>query len=213
MRIVGRFPTTSEAAILSPVNATGTVIELLEAHSRDGGVPDAPAGVGPMVQRSPTAPGLADADGQALFGFVRRLGLSDAQADDAVQETFARLLAEYRRGIVIANPRAWAFRAIYRLAMDEYRLVRRVRLLAERLIDHGGEAARSDMTDRIAVWTEVGRLPERQRQVIYLRYRADLAYEEIGQTLGITSSAARSHATQALERLRTALDTGIEEMS
>ncbi|MCV0377580.1 sigma factor, partial [Microbacterium sp.] len=62
--------------------------------------------------------GLADGDVQALFGFVRRLGLSDAQADDAVQEVHARLLVEYRRGIVIANPRAWAYRSIYRLAMD-----------------------------------------------------------------------------------------------
>jgi RNA polymerase sigma factor (sigma-70 family) len=157
--------------------------------------------------------GLADADAQALFGFVRRLGLSDAQADDAVQETFLRLLTEYRRGIVIANPRAWAFRSIYRLAMDEYRLVRRVRSLVGRLADRGGNATRPDLTDRIAVWTEVGRLPERQRQVIYLRYRADLAFEEIGQTLGITSSAARSHATQAVERLRAALDPDIEELS
>jgi DNA-directed RNA polymerase specialized sigma24 family protein len=47
---------------------------------------------------------------------------------------------------------------------------------------------------------------------MYLRYRADLAYEEIGQTLGITSSAARSHATQAVERLRAPLDTDIEEL-
>jgi DNA-directed RNA polymerase specialized sigma24 family protein len=158
------------------------------------------------------AVGLVDGDAQALFGFVRRLGLNDAQADDAVQETLTRLLAEYRRGIVIANPRAWAFRSIYRLAMDEHRLDRRVRLLVARLGSRGGGGARPDLADRIAVWSEVDRLPERQRQVMYLRYRADLAYEEIGQTLGITSSAARSHATQAVERLRAALDTDIEEL-
>lgn len=162
---------------------------------------------------APGAPvvGLADNDAQALFGFVRRLGLSDVQADDAVQETQVRLLAETRRGIAIANPRAWAFRSIYRLAMDEYRLRRRVGLLVGRLASRqGGE--HGDVTDRIAVWSEVDRLPTRQRHVIYLRYRADLAYEEIGQTLGITASAARSHATQAVERLRVALATGIEEL-
>ena len=170
--------------------------------------------IGPkQPDRAAMPVGLGDADAQALFGFVRRLGLSDAQADDAVQETFARLLTEYRRGIIIANPRAWAFRSIYRLAMDEYRLVRRLRSLVTRLAARGGTPTRPDVTDRIAVWTEVGRLPERQRQVIYLRYRADLAYEEIGQTLGITSSAARSHATQAIARLRAALDVGIEEVS
>lgn len=155
--------------------------------------------------------GLADGDAQALFGFVRRLGLSDEQADDAVQETQARLLAEYRRGIAIANPRAWAFRSIYRLAMDEYRLRRRVGLLVRRLASRQRNPG-GDLADRIAVWSEVDRLPARQRHVIYLRYRADLAYEEIGQTLGITASAARSHATQAVERLRAALESGIEDL-
>jgi RNA polymerase sigma factor (sigma-70 family) len=156
--------------------------------------------------------GLGDGDAQALFGFVRRLGLSDAQADDAVQETQARLLTEYRRGIVIANPRAWAFRSIYRLAMDEYRLRRRVTLLIGRLAVRRREPDR-DVNDRIAVWTEVDRLPERQRQVIYLRYRADLAYEEIGQALGITAGAARSHAAHAIERLRAALAGSIEDVT
>ena len=69
------------------------------------------------------------------------------------------------------------------------------------------------MSDRIAVWSEVDRLPDRQRQVIYLRYRADLAYEEIGQALGITAGAARSHAAQAVERLRAALAGGIEDVA
>lgn len=156
--------------------------------------------------------GLGDGDVQALFGFVRRLGLSDAQADDAVQETQLRLLAEFRRGIVIANPRAWAFRSIYRLAMDEYRLRRRVSLLVHRLAARRAEPGR-DASDRIAVWGEVDRLPERQRQVIYLRYRGDLAYEEIGQTLGITAGAARTHAAHALERLRAVLAGSIEDVT
>jgi DNA-directed RNA polymerase specialized sigma24 family protein len=45
-------------------------------------------------------------------------------------------------------------------------------------------------------------LPERQRAVLYLRYRADLPFERVGFVLGITSSAARSHATNALATLR-----------
>jgi RNA polymerase sigma factor (sigma-70 family) len=143
---------------------------------------------------------LEDGDAQGLFGFVRRLGLTDEQADDAVQEVFARLLAEHRRGISIANPRAWAYRSIYRLAMDQHRVRTRLRAMMGAL----GRAERppADSTDRIAVWAEVDRLPRRQRQVVYLRYRSDLEFEEIGHVLGITSSAARSHATQAMATLR-----------
>jgi RNA polymerase sigma factor (sigma-70 family) len=52
------------------------------------------------------------------------------------------------------------------------------------------------------VWGEVDRLPERQRAVLYLRYRADLTFDAIGGVLGITASAARSHASQAIRTLR-----------
>jgi RNA polymerase sigma factor (sigma-70 family) len=147
---------------------------------------------------------LEHRQGQALFGFVRRLGLSDAQAADAVQDVLLRLWAEIEAGKYIEQPKAWAFRAIYRLAMDQHRLQRRIGLIVERLArsdaawdDHGLDAG-----DRIAVWAEVARLPERQRHVLYLRYRADLTFEEIASVMGITASAARSHATQATATLR-----------
>lgn len=147
---------------------------------------------------------LTGGDAQALFGFVRRLGLTDEQADDAVQEVLARLLAEQQHGAAIVNPRAWAYRTIYRIAMDQHRLRTRIRTLVSAL---GIQAQRHhvDHTDRIAVWIEVDRLTSRQRQVIYLRYRSDLDFDEIGHALGITASAARSHATQAVAKLRSRL--------
>lgn len=155
---------------------------------------------------------IGGGDAQALFGFVRRLGLSDEQADDAVQEVFTRLLAEHRRGITIANPRAWAYRSIYRLAMDQHRMRTRLRAVASAL-GISSQRRPVDETDRIAVWSEVDRLPRRQRQVVYLRYRSDLEFEEIGHALGITSSAARSHATQAMTTLRRRLGAAADEMS
>ena len=139
--------------------------------------------------------------GQALFGFVRRQGLADVEAQDAVQDVLFRLWLELRSGIVVENPRAWAYRAVYRIAMDHHRLRTRIAALSKRL-ERGRDEPQHDTADRVAVWTEVERLPERQRQVLYLRFRADLSFEEIGPILGITSSAARSHATQALANLR-----------
>lgn len=157
---------------------------------------------------------LESRHGQALFGFVRRLGLSDTQAADCVQEVMLRMWAELDRGIVILDPRGWAFRAIYRLAMDEHRLRKRLAALVGVLAGRSERASsRPDHADRIAVWAEVDRLPVRQRQVLYLRYRADLPFEEIGDVLGMTASAARSHATQATATLRrrlVSIDPGSE---
>jgi DNA-directed RNA polymerase specialized sigma24 family protein len=47
-------------------------------------------------------------DGQALFGLALRLGLSSAEAQDAVQETLLRLWAELTSGSTIQSPRNWA---------------------------------------------------------------------------------------------------------
>jgi RNA polymerase sigma factor (sigma-70 family) len=67
-------------------------------------------------------------------------------------------------------------------------------------------SARADASEArdelLAVWAEVDRLPERQRQVLYLRYRADLSFEDIGRVLGIGTSSARSNASRGIASLR-----------
>ena len=148
--------------------------------------------------------GLELEHGQQMFGFVCRQGLSDTEAQDAVQETLLRLFRELRAGASIDNPRAWAFRALYRLAMDEHRQRRRLTLMAGRV---DAERRPTDVSagDRVAVWAAVDDLPLRQRQVLYLRYRADLPFEDIARVMGISASAARSHATQAMATLRARL--------
>ncbi|MBI3751724.1 MAG: sigma-70 family RNA polymerase sigma factor [Chloroflexi bacterium] len=143
---------------------------------------------------------------QQLFGFARRLGLTDDEAAEVVQEALLRLWRTLRRGATIDDPRAWTFRTTYRLAMDRHRLRRRWAGFVEGL--GGSDTARLDSIptsspdELIAVWAEVNRLPPRQRQVLYLHYRADLTFEAIGRVLGLEASSARGHAARAIARLR-----------
>jgi len=145
---------------------------------------------------------------QEMFGFARRLGLGDEEASDAVQETMLRLWRELDSGAQIADPDAWAFRTLYRLGIDSHRLTRRLQGLVERMgsgLASGRAHLDGDPARRVevdAVWQAVDRLPERQRAVLYLRYRADLPYERIGLALGITPGAARGHASTGLGTLR-----------
>ncbi len=163
----------------------------------------------PEAGRQRTVHLLFQRRSQEMFGFVRRLGLADEEASDAVQETMLRLWRELDSGAEIADPDAWAFRTLYRVSIDSHRLRRRVAGLVERI---GGRLAADDRgrrdgdpaaaIDVDAIWQAVDRLPERQRAVLYLRYRADLPYERIGAALGITPSAARGHASTGLGTLR-----------
>ncbi|HEX6138860.1 MAG TPA: sigma-70 family RNA polymerase sigma factor [Candidatus Limnocylindria bacterium] len=143
--------------------------------------------------------------GAELWGLARHLGLTPEEADDAVQETLLRLWSELRDGREIERPEAWAFRALYRIAMDRHRWGRRVRLLIDRVGLQPPRHAGLDHVDRLAIWEAVETLPERQRLAVYLRYRADLPFEEIGRILGIAPPSARSHVSRALDTLRVRL--------
>ena len=117
--------------------------------------------------------------GGELFGFARHLGLTEEEANDAVQEALLRLWTAIDGGKEIEQPDAWTFRTLYRICMDQHRWRRRVRALAERL-GPGREPREADRTDLIAVWDAVERLPARQRLAVYLRYRSDLPFESPG---------------------------------
>ncbi len=141
--------------------------------------------------------------GQALFGLARSLGLTDDEAADALQETLTRLLREVVRGNQPPDPAGWCFRTIYRISMDDHRLRRRIGRLRDRLVWRGATStvAAAD-EDQLTVWAEVDRLPQRQRQALYLRYRADLPFDEVAAVLMVTPGAARMLVSRALDRVR-----------
>ena len=144
--------------------------------------------------------------GRELWGLARRLGATDEQAADVVQEVHLRLWQELHKGTTIADVDAWTFRVAYRLVMDQHRLRSRVQGLMGRLTAGRVETVTHDTDDRLSLWPLVDRLPERERATLYLRYRADLSYEQISQVMGITAASARAYGSRGIERLRGLID-------
>ncbi len=154
---------------------------------------------------------LDRAHGQRLYGYALRLGVGSGRAADLIQEALLRLWRELSRGVQIASREAWTYRTVARLAMDEHRLDRRIASLVSRLGERTTPRVMEiDSTERVAIWSQVDRLPDRQRQVVYLRYQANLSFEEIGQVMGIEPGAARSYATAAHRNLRSQLVDGAD---
>jgi RNA polymerase sigma-70 factor (sigma-E family) len=60
------------------------------------------------------------------------------------------------------------------------------------------------------VMAALDRLPQRQREVLVLRYYADASEADIADLLGITRGAVKSHAHRGLSALRGALSTELE---
>ena len=67
--------------------------------------------------------------------------------------------------------------------------------------EHSLESAR-----RAAVLDAMRALPERQREVLALRYYLDLSEAEIATTLGISQGSVKSHASRGAAALRTHLE-------
>ena len=145
--------------------------------------------------------------GRELWGLARRLGATDEQAADAVQEAHLRLWRELGQGTAIQDVDAWTFRVLYRLVMDQHRLGRRLTEIVGRLRQGHVETVSVEVDDRLSLWPAVDRLPARERATLYLRYRADLSFDQIGEVMGITPASARTYASRGVERLRDRLST------
>jgi RNA polymerase sigma factor (sigma-70 family) len=118
-----------------------------------------------------------------------------------------RLWRELRRGTGIERPPAWLYRTVYRLAMQQHRWRHRVSLILPRLAPHRTDCAGPETSDRLTVWAAVDGLPPRQRHVLYLHYDADLTFDQIAGIVGISPSAARTHASRGIATLRGRLST------
>lgn len=141
-----------------------------------------------------------DRRARQLWEYARRLGLDAGSAEDATQEVFARALhlVRLRRP---DNLDAWLFRSLHNYSMDRHRRAKRTRV-----IDLSELRTAADHAGRLGLWQEIDRLPMRQRQAIYLRYRADLDYPAIAGILGISESGARANVFRAMAQLRERID-------
>jgi len=98
--------------------------------------------------------------------------------------------------------RAWLFSIAARKAIDAHRASARAPTPSGELDEQAG--AEDTSTGDEALWERVGALPEKQRQAVILRYRADLTHREIAQVMQISEPAARRNVFEGLKQLRAA---------
>lgn len=147
---------------------------------------------------------------RGLRGFVAPI--AGDRADDLVQETFLRVYQHrdrYRAGP--ASFRSWAYRIARNLALNSKRKEGRVRPLedagAEPAARGRGPAESFERAlERAEVRDAVATLPERDREVVSLRFQRGLSYAEIAKVTGATPAAVKQRAWRALRRLRDVLE-------
>jgi RNA polymerase sigma factor (sigma-70 family) len=135
--------------------------------------------------------------------YARRLGANAAEADDLVQDALVRLAQEVSDDPTRVGVRAWLCR---RVGLG-FRM--RVRAATRRRRHEGrtppprpvaDPARRSELRDRVE--HALGRLDEKARQAVVLRFLHDLDYREMAHVLGVSEVACRLRVHKALRRLR-----------
>lgn len=149
-----------------------------------------------------------------LFGLIGDL----AEAEDAVQDAFARVLARPGSFLGAEDPERWLRVVALNVARTRYR--RRWvfdKLVRAGRVDVTPAAAPGLSTDRVELLAALRRLAPATREAVVLHHLADLPVTEVAATLGVpegTVKARLARGRTALARFltETATETATEEV-
>ena len=149
-----------------------------------------------------------DAAFDALFAAARRIATrlvgDGAEADDVAAEALARAYARWPKVRDLDYRDAWVMRVTANVALD---VLRRARRPLPEPVGATIDPADAAVT-RLAVGQALRRLPRRQRDVVVLRYLADLSEADVARSLGVSAGSVKQHAHRAVDALRRALGPG-----
>ena len=156
-----------------------------------------------MANRDPlaNAPELI----RRIYAYVAYRVGDGPDAEDVTSEVFERAL-RYRESYDSSRgePSAWLI-GIARRCIDDSRTRPRVEL-GEQPDVSSSEDLETDALQRLTVAAAVEGLDERSRELVALRYGADLSARQIGEILGLKTNAVEVALHRTLARLRPELE-------
>jgi RNA polymerase sigma-70 factor (ECF subfamily) len=164
-----------------------------------------------------------------VYGVARRLVGSREEAEDLVQETYARAFRSWRSFQPGTNLRAWLFRILTNLNIDRGRKVQRTPdlqpleesdyFLYNKLEESGTDGAPPDerrVVERLSqndAVTALADLPHDFRDVVLLVDLADFTYSDAAQILDIPIGTVMSRLHRGRRMLKGALATSAADES
>ena len=150
----------------------------------------------------------------ALYRVAFSVTRNAAEAEDAVQETFLRVLRHESRLAEIRDCRVWLVRIVWNIVLDKKRRAK-TRPEGEDIADHSralpsGDRAAVDTVissqEHARILALIDRLPAREREAMLLSAVEELTTAEIAATLGTTESSIRSRIFRARKELAVLLE-------
>lgn len=147
-------------------------------------------------QRSESLEELFAALESPLLSYALRLLGARCLAEDAVQEAFMKLHAQFAE---VREPRRWLYRTVHNLALNHRRQSAKIVPLdpaAEHPADPAGNNADAEPLpdEQIIRWEGIGlvrlslaTLDERSREIVRLKFDENLSYRQISERTGLSA--------------------------
>jgi RNA polymerase sigma-70 factor (ECF subfamily) len=144
-----------------------------------------------------------------IYAYLVRMLRDSELAADLTQDAFIKAYKNYDTLEKDENARAWLYQIAHRVALDELRHRKILRMVPWTGESHGASpsAERLAMDLRLSGPLEraLATIPERQRAALLLAELHDLSGLELAAAMGVSHVAARAILTRARESLRRAL--------
>ncbi|MFD8014985.1 SigE family RNA polymerase sigma factor [Streptomyces sp. NPDC058955] len=160
---------------------------------------------GPRPFAYPSFSSFVKARGPLLLRTARSLTANPSDAEDLLQTALTKTFVAWER---IEDHRAldgYVRRALVNTRTSQWRKRKVEEFVCDELPEPAGlpepdPAERQVLHD--AMWRAVMKLPERQRQMVVLRYYEDLSEAQTAELLGVSVGTVKSAVSRALGRLR-----------
>ena len=144
-----------------------------------------------------------------IYAYLVRMLRDPELAADLTQDAFVKAYKNYDTLEKDENARAWLYQIAHRVALDELRRRKIIRMVPWTGESHGAalSAERTALDLRLSGPLEraLAQIPERQRAALLLAELHDLTGLELAAAMGVSHVAARAILTRARESLRRAL--------
>lgn len=140
---------------------------------------------------------------------ARRITGNPAVAEDLAAEALARAYASWSRVQRHPSPEAWVLRTTINLATDRARRRGRAEQHQHELSERANVdsiAEQDQVAVRLALGEALNRLPKRQREVVALRYLAEMSEAEVANALNVSAGSVKTHLHRAMKKLKVDLD-------
>ena len=156
----------------------------------------------------------------SLLNYIRRIIKDDELAYDVLQVVLLRLYISLPTLLTDVPLKAWLFQVARNRCLDELRKQRRRPSLRFSELSREDEHDEQELTESLqdpqplpqeiveqldlhaVLQQSIGKLPPRFRSVVQLRFFGELSFTEIGHTLKMPTSTAKTYWYRSLRRLR-----------